>query len=62
MSVIAGGGGGAVNAVLLASAVVPPIVVLFLARALWVWSKSADTGERVTLRKVARRAVWLERR
>ncbi len=50
------------NAVLLASAVVPPIVVLLLARAVWLWSKSADTGERVTLRQVARRALWLERR
>jgi predicted acylesterase/phospholipase RssA len=62
VSVIAGGGGGAVNAVLLASAVVPPIVVLLLARVVWLWSKSADTGERVTLRQVVRRALWLDRR
>ena len=50
------------NAVLLASAVVPPAVVLLLARVVWVWSKSADSGERLTLRQVARRALWLERR
>lgn len=62
MSVIVGGGGGAVNAVLLASAVVPPAVVLLLVRVVWVWSKSADTGERLTLRQVARRALWLEQR
>jgi hypothetical protein len=64
VSVIAGGGGGAVSAVLLASAVVPPAVVLLLVRVgvVWVWSKSADTGEGLTLRQVARRALWLEQR